>query len=201
MAQKIWLYTAKPEVYIILGGTGDFLIHWDNRTNEEGTLFEDATFGFLQTYHCRATRSICIEGNVTILIANSNELTNIDICHNPKLRILSAHSNRLGSIDICNNAALTVVDIHSNHFSAASLTNLFKALPDNINQENHHLPTSSLDDLFNYHPAENNERIICIEDNPGLKGCNKTIISEKGWKHPYQNSCHELFKRFIPVTK
>jgi len=97
---------------------------------------------------------------LTYLFCRGNRLTRLDVSKNTTLYMLRCNNNQLTALDVSKNTALTYVYCENNKLSAGGLNSLFGT-------------------LHGYERAE--QKIICIQNNPGTAGCKRSIATAKDW--------------------
>ena len=115
------------KVEIVLFGKGTATIDWGDGVAEEvglktaGDTFNDDKEPrkvCAHTYADKSAHTITVKGeNVTHLMCNENQLTQLDVCNNPKLERLDCRKNRLASLDVTKNVALTGLLCSGNEIS------------------------------------------------------------------------------------
>jgi Leucine-rich repeat (LRR) protein len=95
-----------------------------------------------------------------------NQLTRLDVSKNSKLKDLSCGYNLLTNLDVKHNEILVQLDCSGNKLTSTALNTLFGSLHSNEVEE--YLSVVS--------------KTISIDDNPGTKGCNRSIAEKKRWK-------------------
>jgi hypothetical protein len=109
---------------------------------------------------------------ISIVCANTGSNA-IDITGNPDLQYLDAQNNALEVLDVSAQGAFESLYINHNKFGKEALNDLFTALPSAI-----YTRTAAT----RMPPPPPRPSMIAFAGNPGARGCNTEIITDKGWR-------------------
>ena len=137
---------------------------------------------------------------LTSLGCNLNALKELDVSKNTILKYLSCNYNQIESLDLSKNTSLMMLDCSINSLTILDLSNN-EALTDlkcitnqlkmldvskntaltELNCAGNQLDTDALNALFETLHSNAGTKNIYIGDNPGTKGCDRSIATNKGW--------------------
>ena len=107
------------------------------------------------------------------LCCDQNQLTTLDVSKNNALESLECNWNQLTRLDVSKNNALTILSIIGNQFTVSTLNDLFRTLPDRIENVNEGGGGGTI--YLSY------RREGALAGNPGKVDCDHSIAQKKGW--------------------
>jgi len=187
------------------GSWGTANIDWGNGTTINSSDLWSLPIYFDKNYSDKINHSIKINGSglntIDGLFCFNNELTNLDVSHNPKLKTLDVLRNKLKNIDVSKNLELTELNCTLNQLKSLDVSkntlleilscenNQLKSLDVRNNTKlmslflrSNQLSSNQLNLLFEtLHKNKIWEKTIFIGGNPGAESCDKSIATSKGW--------------------
>ena len=149
--------------------TGENITHFGKFGSGMGSkldLSNNTALKFLELWGCLIEK-LDVSKNIelTEIICANSFLSQLDVSNNIALKKLHCYRSWISDLDLSNNIALEELDVSENDMSTESLNRMFETLHSN--------------DTLNVLNKK-----VYINDNPGVKDCDKTIAEKKGW-HVY----------------
>ena len=125
MAHIITFKTTKKNLEFALGGSENLIVTWGDDTSDNKDLagYTNATLRH-EFVDSLASHTIKIEGKVTYLNCNSNDITSLDVSGNTILTNLSCYGNKLTSLNVSNLIELRDLDCSNNQLTSLNVSNL-----------------------------------------------------------------------------
>ena len=168
------------------------LISLDCYENQLNTLdvSKNTTIEWLSCYGNQLTaldvrKNTAIEG----LSCYGNQLTALDVSKNTALAYLRCGINQLTALDVSKNIALTYLACQNNQLTALDVSKNTALME--LRCQNNQLTVEALNALFGTlhgNTIQGQSKYIRFYGNPGENGCDKTIVSQKGWEFIIQDN-------------